>query len=250
MDIIRSAQNKKVKLARSLSEKKFRQSTGLMLLEGINLLRDLPTDVKISTVFATSARLDEAARIFSDRNAEILCVSDEVMGGIADTSAPYGIAAICEIPKNEFAKPLGNAILLDGVSDPGNVGTIVRSAAACGFEDLYFLDCADLYSPKVLRATLGAIFRVRTFVVGVEEARTLVKSENSAILDMNGENILKSDIPSPVLFVAGSEAHGVRDEFKNNAKFTYSIPMRNGIESLNVAVASSVAMYQSLRSQI
>ena len=136
--------------------------------------------------------------------------------------------------------------MLDGVSDPGNLGTILRSAAACDFCDVYLFDTADVFSPKVVRATLGGLFRVRLHEVDECLALKLMAETNSAVLDMGGKNILENKPSTPVLLVAGNEAHGVREILKRAAKNTYSLPMKNEIESLNVAVATAVSMYQTL----
>ncbi len=261
MQIITSTKNQFVKEARSLSQKKFRNQTGLFLVEGINLLRDMPSSVQIKYVLAIPQRENEVEEIFSSKSsdlntnatqsvdftrAQVYYVSDDVMAYVADTVSPYGICAVCTIPKTEFSLPQGNALLLDGVSDPGNLGTIFRTAAACGFCDVYLLDTADIYSPKVVRATLGGLFKVRAIEVNLDEAISLMRGTNSAVLDMGGQNILTNKAVSPVLFVAGNEAHGVRQQLRDEAKNVYSLPMKNNIESLNVAVATAVAMYQTI----
>lgn len=248
MDIISSTQNRLVKLARSLVNKKFRTETGLFLVEGVNLLRDMPSYVPVEFVFATEARMQEAKAMFASRKVSegLFSVSDAVMEAVADTSSPYGIVAVCKIPTVEFKLPESNALLLDGVSDAGNIGTILRTAVACGFSDVYMLDTADVYSPKLIRASLGALFKARVYTIDESQAVLLMQSCNSAVLDMSGQNILKSKVQAPVLFVAGSEAHGVRDRLKHEAKQVFSLPMKNQIESLNVAVAAAVAMYQTV----
>lgn len=114
------------------------------------------------------------------------------------------------------------------------------------FCDIYLLDTADIYSPKVVRATLGTLFKVRAFQIDEEQAISLCKSTSSAVLDMDGENILENKPKAPILFISGNEAHGVRDTLVKNAKKIYSLPMQNDVESLNVAVATAVAMYQSI----
>jgi len=247
MDIISSQQNQYVKLVKSLAEKKSRRETGLFFAEGKNLIKDLPESVDVEYIFATAEREDEAKTLQSAHaGAKLLFVTDSVMQSIADTMTPYGIVAVLKIPNTEFKMPTGNAILLDGVADPGNVGTIFRTAAACNFNDVYLVDCVDVYSPKVVRATLGGLFKVNAYTIDFDTAKQLVKNTDSAVLDMGGKNILKENISKNVLFVAGNEAHGVRDEFRSLAKQVYSLPMQNGIESLNVAVATSVAMYKTV----
>ena len=247
MEIITSAKNQYVKLAKSLAEKKFRRETGLFFVEGKNLIKDLPKSVQIDYIFATEERETEANELANAHaGAKIILVTESIIGQIADTMTPYGIVAICKIPNTEFKMPNGNALLLDGVADPGNVGTIFRTAAACGFNDVYLVDSVDVYSPKVVRATLGGLFKVNAYVIDADTAKNLIKNSNSAALDMGGKNILKENIVQPILFIAGNEAHGVRDEFESLAKEVYSLPMQNDVESLNVAVATSVAMYKTV----
>lgn len=125
---------------------------------------------------------------------------------VADTVSPYGICAVCKMPMNDFAMPCGNALLLDGVSDPGNLGTIFRTAAACGFCDIYLLDTADIYSPKVVRATLGTLFKVRACQIDEEQAISLCKSTSSAVLDMDGENILENKPKTPIFVCIGQRS--------------------------------------------
>lgn len=257
-EIITSTKNQFVKKAKLLSQKKFRKESGLFLVEGTNIIKDMPRGVEVEYVLATLQRKDEVERAFGKEadekscealaftRAQVYYVSDEVMAYVADTVSPYGILAVCKMPSLDFAMPLGNALLLDGVSDPGNLGTILRTAAACDFSDVYLLDTADVFSPKVVRATLGGLFRVRLHDIDENAALALMKDANGAVLDMGGVNIFENKPSSPVLLVAGNEAHGVRECLKIAAKHTYSLPMKNEIESLNVAVATAVAMYQTL----
>jgi TrmH family RNA methyltransferase len=244
MDIISSTKNQYVKEARSLHEKKFRDKTGLFLVEGTNLLKDLPDSVAVEYVFCIEDRLSELEKIFSCTRARVYITSQQVMDFISDTVSPFGIAAVCRKPSEPMRPPSGNALLLDGVSDPGNLGTILRTAASAGFDDVYLLKTADVFSPKTVRATLGALFKTRIYIIDEEQAVGIVKNCNSAVLDMDGEDFKKADLNTPVLLIAGSEAHGVSDILRRNAKHAVALKMKNGVESLNVAVAAAVAMYR------
>ena len=132
MDVITSTQNRTIKLFRSLSEKKFRKGEGLFAVEGGNLVRDIPPSADVRFVLATPARAEEAEARFSGTGAQVYLISDEVMKSVSDTVTPYGLAAAVALPEREFSLPEGNAVLLDGVSDPGNLGTVIRTAAATG----------------------------------------------------------------------------------------------------------------------
>mgnify|MGYP000012311251 CR=1 FL=1 len=243
MDVITSTQNRTVRLFRSLAEKKFREREGLFPVEGGNIVMDIPSGQALRFVLATPERAEEAEEGFGGSGVKVYVVADEVMKSVSDTVTPYGLAAAAELPHREFAAPQGDALLLDGVSDPGNLGTILRTAAATGFGDVYLLDCADAYAPKTVRASMGGIFRVRTYDVTEEQAKALAAGTASAVLDMGGRSLTGSPLPTPCLYVAGSEAHGVRAALRGAAREIRSLPMAGGMESLNVAVACAVAMY-------
>ncbi len=245
MEIITSVQNQYVKQVRSLKEKKFREKSGLFVVEGGNIFKDMPSDVEVKYILATEERLDEVQKLLAYTRAQVYYVNGTVMSSLSDTVTPYGIVGVVKKPQREYALPKGNALLLDGVSDPGNLGTIIRTAAARGFEDIYLLDCVDAYSPKVVRATLGGLFKVRLTEVNQVQAIELLDSTSSAVLDFDGEDLTKAEILSPVLLVTGSEAHGVRDVVLEHSKRVLTLPMTNNIESLNAAVATAVAMYQT-----
>lgn len=244
MEIITSSQNQFVKLASSLLDKKGRDESGLFLAEGINLLRDMPEAVEILYIFTNKNRQDECASIINKhQGAKAYLVEDHILNKISDTKTPYGIVAVCKQVINEFALPKNNALLLDNVSDAGNVGTIIRTAAAAGFEDIYLYNSVDVYSPKVIRSTLGGIFKVRIYDISLEQAQSLITQTKSAMLDMKGENILDQKLDSPITLIMGSEAHGISKEIKEKVTNTISIPMKNNVESLNVSVAAAIAMY-------
>ncbi len=246
MEIISSTKNQHVKFAKSLCQKKFRNQSGLFLIEGINLIKDLGDNAEIVSVFVTEDRAEDTLKMLALSSAEVYYVSEDVLAYLADTVTPNGVVAVVKKPQIDFALPRHNAVLLDGVSDPGNLGTIIRTAAATGF-DVYLLDTVDLFSPKVIRSTLGACFKTNVYEIDIAKARELVATLNSVVLDMNGKNLLGETFDQSVLFIAGSEAHGVREEFLNLAKNVMSLPLQNGIESLNVAIASAVAMYKTIQ---
>ncbi len=246
MEIITSTKNQYIKEAKALAEKKFRDISGLFLVEGVNIFKDMPKNIVVKTVFCTLERAKEIAKIVACSNAEVYYVSDDVMRYLSDTVSPYGIVGVLQKFENCFKLPSGNALLLDGVSDPGNLGTIVRSAVAADFLEIYLCETTDIYSPKVVRSTLGGLFKVKFYNISEQQAIQLLENTQSAVLDMDGVSITDSKIKSPVLFVAGNEAHGVRECFKRSAKRVFSLPMKNNIESLNVAIATAVAMYQTI----
>lgn len=246
MEMIISTKNKNVKDAKSLCEKKFRDSTGLFLIEGINIFKDMTSDVEIKSIFVTENRVKELSDLLDNRQCEVYYVSNGVMDYLSDTVTPYGIVAVCKKNLKQFALPNANALLLDGVKDPGNLGTILRTCLATDFLDVYMLNTVDCFSPKVVRSTLGGLFKVNLYKIDINQAFELLENTFSIALDMGGDSLIENKIQSPVLFVLGSETKGVSDEIKDKVKYIKSLPMLNQIESLNVAVAGAVAMYQTL----
>ena len=166
------------------------------------------------------------------------------------TKTPQGIAAVVRITEVELkAKRL---IAMDGVQDPGNVGTIIRTADAAGFEGIILSNhCADVFSPKVLRATMGSIFRMGIRVTDDLPGllQTMVAQGASVLSSqLDGEPFYqRSPLNERFVLVIGSEGNGVTDEVKAVATHKVKLPMRGGAESLNAAVAAGIMMYELTR---
>lgn len=241
MEFIKSTQNALVKRISSLKDGKFRRENGLFVAEGVRIVSDgdLPT-----YLFVDKAHEDFGLRY--ENLTKVYEVSDEVMAKLSDTKTPQGVLAVYPIPDVTLNEMVGDrAIVLDGVVDPGNVGTIVRTAVACGYLDVYLINCADVYSPKVVRSTMSAIFKARLNVVTYEELDRVLTTRKAKLyaLDMGGESVFESDIHLPYALLVGSEAHGISEWAKNNSDGILSLPMEGGIESLNAGVSASTMMY-------
>lgn len=213
------------------------------MAEGANILRDMPANISVAFFAVDEQKATSFCDITDRFNAEVIYVQSEVLNTVCGTKTPQGIIAAIKTPKSDFTLPKANALLLDGISDPGNLGTILRTAAATNFLDVYLLDCADAYSPKTVRASMGGIFRARCYEVGEEQAKSVLKSTTGLALDMNGTPVDKIKPVYPLTLVCGSEACGMRASLKDACKTVVSLPMKNGMESLNAAVALSVVMY-------
>lgn len=243
MDIITSNSNQYIKLVKSLCDKKGRDKTGFFMLEGERLIKDIPERFEIE-FFLVDEKKSESFKYITDDKKCFLC-SENVIKSASDTVTPSGIIAVVKKPLNSFKLPLKNAVLLDGVSDSGNVGTIIRTAAAVGF-DVYLYNSADVYSPKTVRASMSALFKTNICEVNYSQAAQLLENTESYALDMDGESIFKKETGNTVTLVCGNEAHGLSDEILKLTKGKISLPMKNCMESLNVAVATSVAMYYTI----
>lgn len=237
MERIESVNNERVKRIISLKDKSARRETGLFIVEGYNNIKDCP--IKAEEIFVCSdfnKPLPECDNVYY--------VSQRVADKIADTVTTQGIFGVYRIPDTNVKAPTGaKAMVLDGISDSGNIGTIIRTAVACGYSDIYFHNCADVFSPKVVRSAMSAIFKLNVSIGTAEEILSVFKANGFTpyILDMNGKNVFETEFNKPA-FIVGSEAHGVSDEFRASVKDVISLPMDN-MESLNAGVAAGVVMY-------
>ena len=222
---------------KNLKDKKYRKTNGLFLLEGNKFCRDLlKTDIEIVYTLTT----DNSLTGFP--NIEV--ISEKMLSQVATTVTSQSIVCVCKV-KNCKIDSIGNSIILDNLQDPGNVGTLIRSAVAFGFEDVYVVGGADPYSEKVIRSSAGTIFNARihscTFEE-IEQNKNLI-AKNFVVADMNGENINTIRLPKgKISVIIGNEGNGVSEQFEKFANITVSIPMSNKVESLNAGVAGSIIM--------
>lgn len=244
MEVITSTSNQYVKLARSLSQKKFRDESDLFVVEGVNILKDMPA-LRVEFFLVDEEKVESFASITQKFAAPVYLVQSRIFSAVSDTVSPQGIIAVVKQKILDFTLPDGNALVLDKVADAGNLGTILRTAAAADFSSVYMLECADFYSPKVVRASMGGIFKIKCYNVNESEALSVISATQSYALDMEGKPLSQLKKSSPITLIGGSEAQGIRESLMQAAKQIVSLPMENNMESLNVAVALAVAMYST-----
>ena len=238
--MISSTQNTLIKEIRSLKDKKFRDKLGVFVLEGIKPVREaIALNLSIREIVCTENTCLE----FLNCGYKVEVVSDQVFKSISEEVTPQGALAIVYKLPCEIQNATGNALLLDGVSDPANVGAIIRTAAASGFNQIYLTPtCADAYSQKAVRSSMSGIFRVKV-MRGELDAILSAINMPLVIADMNGQNVFDMQIKEDVCLVIGNEGNGVSDYLKQKANLTVKIPMQNGVESLNAAVSAGILMY-------
>ena len=245
MNKIDSPDNATIKRFASLKEKKYRALHGMYLLEGARIVKDaLISGVEIEAVFVR----EDCGHFIKELNLtetdpRCYLVSERAFKLLSDTETPQGIIAAAKIPQN-INKPFGGrGLLLDGISDAGNLGTLIRSAAGFGYKDVYLLNCADPYSPKTVRSTMAGIFRVNVRECGIEILDEL-KNQGVQLLaaDMNGADAAGFKPRDKFALCIGSEARGLSQEVKGTADKTVALKQQD-IESLNAAVAGSILMY-------
>jgi len=258
---ITSRQNPHIKQLRALHDKKGRDEQRAFIAEGWRLAAEVFTsEFKVKKAFYSPRLLaveQGAAQLalLQARQIPVFELSEELLAYAADTKNPQGIVLMVD-QKDLTAPPSVTAfkrlIVLDGVADPGNVGTILRTAAACGCN--LVISCgntADIYSPKVVRASMGGLFRLPVCrLAGVAEAIAFVHTVKAQIViaDSRGVSLFDvSELPSKTAVVLGSEAFGPAPEWSDQADLVISLPMQNGVESLNVAVSAAVIMYEICR---
>ena len=235
--LITSVNNDKVKELVKLKEKKYRDKTGLFFVEGIDLIDEAYKNSMIKELFVL-----DGENVSMD--VPVTYVSYDVMKKISDMESISEYYAVC-YKKEELE--IGNRIvILDGIQDPGNLGTIIRSAVAFNFDTVVLSKkTVDLYNPKVLRSTKGMLFNINIIVRDIEEFINELDGWTVYGTDViNGNNIKDEVISSKVAIVIGNEGRGISDNVKKLCdKFIY-IGMNSDCESLNASVAASILMYE------
>ena len=153
--MISAKSNEKVKALRALAQKKCRRERGEYLVEGVKMVREA---ILSGQTISLIAGLPETLAMLPETAAERIAVTRAVYDSITDERTPQGVAAAVKMPVRPLAAPRGNALFLDGISDPGNLGTMIRTAVAAGFCEIYLADCADPYNPKAVRASMSGIY--------------------------------------------------------------------------------------------
>ena len=253
MQTITSLRNPTVQAMKALQQKAAREESGLFLCEGEHLvgeaIRFAPDCVR--TVLVDEAFTQAYAGLLREaRNADVYAVPAHVLAAVSQVKAPQGIAAAVTVPPRVSPEALGDrVVLLENVQDPGNVGTVLRTVDAAGFDGCVLTPgCADPLSPKALRATMGSVFRVPCAVLpSAPEAAAAFAARGYAVLAavLDGEDFYnRKPLPRKVCLMVGNEGSGITEETRSRATHLYRLPMRGGAESLNAAVAAAVFMYE------
>lgn len=245
---ITSLKNAKVTTWKSLKDRKGRKETGCFLVEGRKMVEEA-----LASAFPVDAILvdaDRAAEFSLPGHIPVFTMPSHVLAAVCDTKTPQGIAAVVRMAGVQLTG--SRLVAMDGVQDPGNVGTIIRTADAAGFDGVILsTQCADVFSPKVLRATMGSIFRMGIRVTDdLPGVLAQMVKEGASVLSsqLDGEPFYQhSPLNERFVLVIGSEGNGVTDEVKAVATHKVKLPMRGGAESLNAAVAAGIMMYELTR---
>ncbi len=254
--MITSLSNAKVKFVRSLGRRRARYAARQFVIEGVKSIEEaIGAGITPALAFFTAAAdAEPRAHALLERlratGSSVLEVSDAVMQAMSNTETPSGILAV--VPFVELTLPAspGFVLVLDNVRDPGNVGTILRSAWAAGVDAvLLAAGTADPYNDKVIRSAMGAHFHVPLRVESWQAIEDMVHPIPRIYLaDARGETVYtRANWSRPVALVVGGEAEGASDAARALATERVSIPMRGGAESLNAAMAATVLLFEAAR---
>ena len=256
--MITSTTNSKVKRLVALTQKaKARREEDVFIVEGPRMFQEAPKDW-IKEVYVSGSFLAKNDKVLLE-NIRYEVVSDEVFKKISDTQTPQGILSVLKKPHYDLEQAINHAkenvplfVILEDIQDPGNLGTIMRAGEGAGISGVIMTDkTVDLFNPKVIRSTMGSIYRVPYYVVnGLDEAIDRLKENNVMVYAAHLENSTdydKKDFKKPTAFLIGNEGNGLKRETADRASEYIKIPMLGQVESLNAAVATTVLMYEAAR---
>ena len=256
--MITSASNGRIKYIDNLMNKaKFRRSEGKFVAEGIKMFMEAPKG-DVLEVYIKEGAYDsfdtETKKKLERIGYEVL--SEPVFKKVTDTVTPQGILSVIKIRESSIEDVLSdeNPIIavLENIQDPGNIGTIIRTAEGAGVNGLLLSrDCVDIYNPKVIRSTMGSIFRLKFAYADIDSVFDSFRSKNietyALALDKNAKDYDKYDYKKPVAFFVGNEGNGLKESTVKKCDNTAFIPMCGEVESLNASVAASLMMYEIFR---
>lgn len=253
--MITSNQNAKIKLVRSLMGRaKERRQAGMFVVEGVRLVEEaVKGDWRLETVLFDESLSERGKSLVSSlksKGIEVEEISTDLMKSLSETETPQGILAILQFSTPQISIPLDFVLIPDQIRDPGNLGTLLRSAAATGVQAVLLPpETTDAFAPKVLRAGMGAHFRVPIREMGWEEIQDVCKSAGLQVLvaDREGLSCWEMDLRQPSALIIGGEAEGASEQARKLATQKISIPMAGNVESLNAGVAGSVLMFEVVR---
>lgn len=222
-------------------KKQKREKSSLLFLDNFKIIKD-----------AISSGLKPRCILVSDENLNIwgnevvYKVDYQTIIQLSDSKTPQGVVCLIDYPQHIVEKPKSNFLVVDSLQDPGNVGTLIRTATACGFEYVYLLDSVNVTNSKLVRSSVGTIFQNRVMSLSKNEFCNLAKNWGLTLVmaDMEGDNIFKTSFSSIVGVVVGNEGQGVCEQIAELCSKKVKIPMKEGVESLNASISGAIIMYE------
>ncbi len=240
---ITSPENQIIKLVKHLSKKSERERNNLFIAEGVRIVRDAVADGEIEFIIATSP--------YDGFDGDTYMVSEQMFKKLSDTMSPQGVMAVCRMPSwDEAILDTAQLVLVcENTSDPGNLGTMIRTAEAAGADSVILVgNTVDLYNPKTIRSTMGSVFRVPVFTGGEYIDKLKQRGFALAVTCLDGAvDLYDAPVSGKVALAIGNEAHGITKTLMDKSDLRVKIPMSGQVESLNAAIAASVCLYECRR---
>lgn len=252
---ITSRKNERIRDAKQLQQRKYRDQRGSFYLEGVRVVEEALSTPLVETVFysprlTSTSRGLELVRKAKNQRVHTLPCSEEVLSELTDTVQSQGVVAVVRKPAwPSFCS--GVMLIADEIQDPGNMGTLLRTAVGSGVQGLFVIEgSVDLYNPKVLRSSMGAIFHLPHWLVTRTQVLDFARKNGSTLVIadlVDSDNYWDVRYPHNVAVVIGNEARGVHRDFRDAALLRVQIPLAGPVESLNAPVAAGVLLYEILR---
>lgn len=253
--MITSVTNKQIKAIQKLQKSsRERREQGLFIVEGLRMFREVPAD-RLEKVYATEEFYEKNKELFEGREPDEL-TAENVFEKLSETKSPQGVLALVKMKEYELADLIKSKdnplfLVLENLQDPGNLGTILRTAEGAGADGVIMSrDTVDIYNPKVVRSTMGSLFRMPFVCVeDIFEAVSQLKKNGITVYaaHLSGEGFYEKDYRKGTAFLIGNEGNGLTDALTKQADEKIKIPMRGKVESLNAAIAATLMAYEALR---
>ncbi len=253
--LITSSSNERVKRIKKLiKSSRERKNQGVYVVEGIRMVREIPADILEEIYVSEDSRYRYEDFLKNVPDGVIYEVKSQVFDSMSDTGSPQGIMALAKIRQYELEDVFGDKpfiLIIEKLQDPGNLGTILRTAEAAGVTGIVMSsDSVDIYNPKVVRSTMGSIFRMPVYVTDDLPGQIdILKGRNVTIYGahLKGYTFFDRDFSIPCGFLIGNEGNGLSDKVSAKADVLLRIPMLGKVESLNAATSTAVISYEVLR---
>lgn len=255
---ITSLHNAAIKQVKELQQKKAaRKKQGLFVVEGTRAVKEIPAKAGLVQYVVVTEKLQAEVPAHLE-TVKCYVVTEEIFAKISETASPQGMMAVVKMPQytlEDVALTEGAYLILENLQDPGNLGTIIRSAHAFGFKAIFMTKgCTDVYSPKVVRATMSSLFYMPLITEQcIEELATAFKAAHIPLyvtaLQEGSVPVQSIRFTEQAALIIGNEGNGVSEACLQQADHTMIIPMPGGAESLNASVAAAICMYEMTRSK-
>lgn len=229
-------------------KKQKHENKALLFLDNVKIIRDALKNKTIRPEYLLTSLSDvEFSKLEIDcKNIQSYHTDARSIEMLSGTKTPQKVLCIAYLSQYVVETPKTNFLVLDGLQDPGNVGTLIRTAKACGFEYIFLLDSVKKQNEKLIRSSVGAVFDSKVYEMTKAEFISFAKKNklNLLMTDMDGENIFDFQCDNLIGVVVGNEGNGVCEEIEKICERKVKIPMKEGIESLNAGVSGSIVMYE------